>query len=500
MATNEATEDQTLDENGNDNDEKQSLSLDVLVESPSDCERHVTVTISREDVDRYFDEAVSELMPTANVPGFRPGRAPRKLVEARFRKDMTEQVKGSLLLDTMNQVTEEQEFSAISEPDFDFDAVVVPEEGPMTFEFDIEVRPEFELPTWKGLSLTKPVNTFTEEDVDNRLEKLLSKHAHMVPHDEAAAPGDYVVVNVTCKHNEQTLQQHEELTLRLRKVLSFRDCRLDDFDQLINGAKGGDRREATVELSQHASNREMRGEQLQIEFEVLEVKKLELPELTEEILAKLGPFGTEEELREGLKTSLERQLVYYQQRQIREQITESLTQSADWELPPDLLKRQSGRELERATLELRASGFDDDAIRAHENELRQNTTANTEKALKEHFILERIAEEEKFEADEADFEQEIRMIATQREESPRRVRAHLEKSGAMDALRNQIIERKVIEQIETHANFKEVPFNDADFDVEAVELTAGGGQEEANIPEAKYGDDRQSLRQPVNRT
>ena len=117
----ETAQDQATGVENDNGEEKQALSLEVSVESPSTCQRHVTVTISREDVDRYFDQAFSELMPTANVPGFRPGRAPRKLVESRFRKEMEEQVKSSLLMDTMSQVTEEQEFSAISEPDFDFE-------------------------------------------------------------------------------------------------------------------------------------------------------------------------------------------------------------------------------------------------------------------------------------------------------------------------------------------------------------------------------------------
>ena len=133
-----------------DEAEPQKLNLSIKVDSPSACQRHVTVTIPREDIERYFDKAFSELMGTAAVPGFRAGRAPRKLVEARFRKDVGDQVKGSLLMDSMTQVTEDEKFSAISEPDFDPLAVEVPDEGPMTFEFDLEVRPEFDLPEWKG--------------------------------------------------------------------------------------------------------------------------------------------------------------------------------------------------------------------------------------------------------------------------------------------------------------------------------------------------------------
>ena len=124
------------------------------MESPGACQRHVTVTVARADIERYLSEAFDELVPKAEVPGFRPGRAPRKLVESRFKEQVTEQVKGSLLMDSLGQVSDDHEFSAISEPDLDFDAISIPDDGPLTFEFDVEVRPDFEPPQWKGLKLT----------------------------------------------------------------------------------------------------------------------------------------------------------------------------------------------------------------------------------------------------------------------------------------------------------------------------------------------------------
>src|SRR5258708_38352682 len=133
-------------------EEKVPLHLDVKIDRPGACQRHITVTVPREDIERYFDKSFAELMPSANVPGFRAGRAPRKLVEHRFRKDVADQVKGSLLMDSLSQVTDEQKLAAISEPDLDPTAVELPEEGPLTFEFDIEVRPGFDLPKWKGLT------------------------------------------------------------------------------------------------------------------------------------------------------------------------------------------------------------------------------------------------------------------------------------------------------------------------------------------------------------
>ena len=219
-------------------------------------------------------------------------------------------------------------------------------------------------------------------------------------------------------------------------------------------------------------------------FEVLEVKKLEVPELDADLLRSLGRFENEGELRDAMMGELKRQLEYHEQQSARQQITTALTAAANWDLPPDLLRRQSVRELERSVLELRRSGFSDDEIRQHQNELRQNVLATTARSLKEHFILERLAEEEKIEDLEEDYEAEIRLIAAQSGESPRRVRAQLEKRDLMDILRNQIIERKTIAKILAHAQFKDVPFEVEEIETEAVDLSAAGG-DEPEIPEAQ---------------
>src|SRR5262245_35774446 len=99
------------DEAGGEDEAPQKLGLDVQVAGPIACERHVTVTIGREDIDRYFNDAFGEMMPTAAVPGFRIGRAPRKVVEHRFRDEVSDQVKSALLLDSLEQISEEQRFT-----------------------------------------------------------------------------------------------------------------------------------------------------------------------------------------------------------------------------------------------------------------------------------------------------------------------------------------------------------------------------------------------------
>jgi trigger factor len=463
-------------------EQPQKLNLDVQIASPSACERHVTVTVSREDVDRYLDEAYSDVMSTAAVPGFRVGRAPRKLVEHRYRDEIGEKIKGSLLMDSLTQISEEQSFTAISEPDLNLDAIEVPHEGPMVFEFDIEVRPEFDLPKWKGLSIERPVREFTDADVDAQLEQMLARYGQLVPHEGAAESGDFVTANIRTSHDGQQVVIEEERVLRIRPELSFLDGRLKDFDKLLDGAKAGDKRTGKIELTGDAPNEELRGKTLDVEFEVLDVKKLKLPELTADFLQEMGEFESEEKLREAIRANLQRQLEYEQQRKARQQITAELTKKADWELPPGLLKRQSVRELERAVMELRRAGFGEAEIRARQNALRQNSAASTAKALKEHFILERIAEEESVEAEEGDFEQEIFLIAMQSGESPRRVRAQIEKRGLMDVLQNQIVERKVLELVQKEAKFKDQPYEPTKVGAEAISVAAGGGD---TLPEAE---------------
>jgi len=479
--------------------EKSKLALEVKVDAPSACQRHVTVTVARGDIERYFTEAFDDLAPKAEVAGFRPGRAPRKLVESRFREQMSKQVKGSLLMDSVTQASEDCDFSAISEPNFDFEAIELPEEGPMTFEFDIEVRPEFELPEWKGLKLERQQHEYTDEEVSKHLAGLLARYGHLTTKTDSAEVGDHVTLNITFTEGDQELSRVEEHTVEIKPILSFSDGNLEGFDELVVGAKAGDRREAKISISDEAENEALRGKEVSAEIEITEVRRLALPELTAAFLDRIGGFEDEEELRDAVRNELERQLAYHQQRKIRQQITAVLTKNANWELPPDMLRRQGRRELERAVLELRSSGFSDDVIRQHQNQLRQNSLASTERALKEHFIFERIAEDHEIDADPPDYDAEILLIARQSQESPRRIRARLEKRGQMDALRNQIIERKVINLITAEAEFKETPFEAEKDETVAIDHAISGVEHEDEIPEAKYGGDAEELRTPNER-
>ncbi len=466
----------------------EKMDLEVKIDKPSACVRHVTVGISRKDIERYMDKAFSDLRPKAQVPGFRHGKAPRKIVEKSFRKDVEDQVKGSLLMDSLTQISKDYEFSAISEPDFKFDAIDMPAEGPLTFEFSIEVRPEFDMPNWKGLSIDKPVHVYTSEDVDKQLAKLLARFGTLRTVEDAAVDGDHLAVDVTFLDGDEVISSEKDVSIEIKANLSLHDALLAGFDKLMIGAKAGDERTATLTVSPGADRQELVGKEITAKFTVLEVKRLEMPELTPAFLDRIGGFKDEGDLRDTVKSELDRQLDYRQQQAVRRQITSMLTAAANWELPADLLKRQARRELERAIMELQRSGFSDEEVRARMNDIRRDVATNTATFLKEHFILERIAEEEKIEAEPNDYDEEIDLIASQSDESPRKVRARMEKRGLMDTLRNQIVERKVIKAIQAEAKFIEQPLPAEKNDTAALELAVCGKPSDA-IPEALAGEE-----------
>ncbi len=471
--------------------EKQPLKLEVKVESPQACLRDVVVTIPQSEVKRYLKEAYDELVPEAQVPGFRSGRAPRQLVEKQFKDRVVEQVKGSLLMDSLSQVTDSQDFSAIGEPDFDYESIKVPDEGDFKFQFQIEVRPEFKTPDWKGIKLTKPVETIGDAEITESLNRVLARYATLEATDEPAEPGDKLLLTATFSNKGKQLSEMDEERVTLEERLSFSDGTCEDFGKVMKGVTEGEKRKAKIKIAEGASQEDLRGTEIDVEFHVIEVLKHENPLLTPQFLEELGDFESENELKEFVKDSLTRQADYRTQQAVRQSVVRLLTGSAKFDLPASLVRRQTQRELERRVLELRRSGFDDDNIRSFVNAARQNAQASTETALREHFILEQIAEEEKVDADESDYDAEIALIAQQSDQPPRRVRARLEKQGQMDALRNQIVERKVVEMIVAAAKVTEEKVkNEAgestgDF---AVYHSVLATKADDAIPEAKYED------------
>jgi trigger factor len=465
---------------------KPELSMDVKVETKSTCERHVVVSIPRVEVERYRKDAFNEIVPKAELPGFRAGKAPRKLVESRFKEQVAEQVKSSLVMDSLQKVTDGDYFSAIGEPAMNYEAVDLPEEGDFVYEFDIEVRPDFETPNWKGLSLDRPVCEITDKHVDEHLSRTLTRFMQGEAVDGECKAGDNVVLNAVFSIEDgKEIASFQEESVVVRQKLTFGDAQLDSFDKLITGKKEGDKFSTKIKLSDSAANEQLRGTEVDAEFEIVEIKRIEVDVIGSDMLDKLG-FESTQELREFVRNELKQQFQYHQQQSLRKQAVAILTEGANWELPESLIRTQTNRELQRMVLELQRSGFSQEQITSYVNMARINARESTIAALREHFVLEKIAEDLKLEPSPQDYDNEIALIAEQNDTSARRIRARLEKTGQMDALRNQIIERMVIEKIAEEAQLKDN--QDDSFLTKTIssdiDFAIAGNFEE--IPEAKH--------------
>ena len=447
---------------------KYKLSLDVDIKNVGPCRKHVRVKIPRQDLDHFRDEALKEVSDTAVVPGFRAGHVPAALIQRRFKKEIGSQVRQQVLLASLEQMAEDHALDPINEPDFDVDSLVLPDDGDFEYEFDVEVRPEFELPNYSGLKIKRPVKDLSEADVDAYLLKFLAQYGTLVDKDGPAEPGDYVELDFHFQHRGEPLRHMNDLTVELKPKLQFSDGELSGFDKLLAGAAPGEQRTAQIRISSEAESLEMRGETVDAAITVKAVKQLRLPAVNAEFLARLG-LESEEELRDQIQSMLERQVTFEQRQSARRQVLEKITESATWELPEELVKKQVENALRRELLEMQQAGFTTQEIRARENQIRQKSISTTRQALKEHFVLDKIATTEEIEATEVDIDAEIHMMAVQRGENPRRVRARLTKSGVIENLSAQVRERKAVDFLLRSAEYEDVPMPaTTDDTVEAV--------------------------------
>lgn len=439
------------------------LNQSVAIKDVGPCKKHVQVTIVREDIDARLDKKYSELVTDAPVAGFRPGKAPRKVIERRFRKDVTDQVKGELLLESLEQLDKEHDLSPLSPPDLDPTKIEIPEKGPFVYEFNVEVRPKFDLPSYKGLKLKRPVKTFTDADVAREEQKLLAPYGQLIP---KAAPagggepeteiGDYLIVDITMFVGNKDVSNLKEVTVRVDDQLAFKDGVAENFGEKLKGAKAGESRTVDVTLSDSVADPALKGHKLQAKFDVKDVKTIRLPELTHELCHEFGVHSAEQ-LRELLRVVLQRRLEYTQRQSARQQVLQQIAVASDWELPQDMLMRQARRTLYSRIMEMRSSGIAEDEIKARQRLMERDVLQSTAVALKEQFVMQKIADLEKLDISDDDLNDEIERIAAQNEESPRRVRARLEKEDLLEALASEILERKALDLVLQHAEYEDVP-------------------------------------------
>jgi len=450
---------------------KMDLKVDIADAGP--CRKRISVVVPEAEIDTVRNGTLDEFASQASVPGFRVGRVPRDLVKAKFRQELADELKQRVLVQSLEQLTAEFEIDPINEPDMDVETLEIPDAGDFEYQFDVEVRPDVQLPDFAELSLKRPSREISDDDIQKYIDQMLLEYGEKADHDDGAAIGDYVAVSIDFQYEGTSVRDMAGLSLRIQPALRFKDAEISDFGSVMAGAKAGDSREAEFTISSEAPYVPMRGEKLQAVISISSVQKLELPELDSELLDRIG-VESAEKLREEVTDILERQVTYKQRQSAREQLLEIIGESADWELPEELVLKQVENALHREILEMQQAGYTPKEIQARENDLRQRSVSVTRQAMKEHFILDSIATAENIEVSPQDVEMEIMMMAFQSGETPRRLRARLVKTGVIENLEAQIRERKAVDVALDKAKYEEVEMEDdlvGDLNVEAVDDT-----------------------------
>jgi trigger factor len=433
----------------------------VQISDAGPCRKHLKVTVEEAEIRDRFEAKFSELAADAQVRGFRPGKAPRKLIENRYRREILEQMKNELLLQSLEQLSQDKSISPISPPDLDPRRVDIPEKGEFVYEFEVEVRPEFQLPEYKGLKLKKPVHTYTPEEIAKEEKRVLATYGLPEEKKGAVELGDRVTVSGPVKHGDREIGRLKNTAFVVDQKLAFKDGIANKFGDQIKGKKAGDTVSIDIDLMRNQNLQDLQGITVKADLTIERVEEIKLPELNEDFLSQFG-VSKPDEFRELIEVILKRRLEHQQRQVARQQFMGFIEKEMTWDLPQDLLIKQARTAMARRVMEMRADGIPEEEILKRQRILSQDILKSTERALKEHFVLQRIAEAENLEVSVEDIDDEVARIAAREGESSRRVRARLEREDLIDALAAELLERKAIDFIMDGAAFEEVPLEASD--------------------------------------
>jgi trigger factor len=444
------------------------------------------VRIPRTDIEKFFDKELTDLVQSAVVPGFRPGKSPRRLIAHRFRKEVADQVKVSLLAKSLEQIGEEAKIEPLTTPELDFQSIELPDEGDFVYEFDVEVRPDFELPEYKGLTIRRPVPQITDAAVDKQIESLRQRFGTKYLKSGPIEAGDYIDADVRFTVDGEVIQEFADMELRVDETLLFRDAKVEGFAAAMAGAATGDARDVKVTIAESVSAAHLRGKTIDGCFVVKEVKRVD-PAPDEHLfeVAEVGDLG---ELRDLVRTMLERRVEKAQRESVANQVTQQLLKTADWELPPDMVRKMTSRLVQRRIIEFRDAGYSEEEIRWRINQIRQNAERETIAMLHKSFLLQAIAEKEGVEVNKPDLDEEVGVMARNAGESPRRVRARIEKDDLWDVLAMNVLERKTIDAIVSQATIVDEPVAETPEVAEGVGVDLSAVPEEVTASQAEAGD------------
>jgi trigger factor len=399
----------------------------------NETRKNVRVEISTDVVNAEIDRIARDYSRKARVPGFRPGKAPARVIKQRFKDQILHDVVHDLVPRAMDDALREKGVEPVDTPDIR--DVNIEEGQPLTFTASFDTLPPFEPGDYSTVSLRRATSTVEHEAVDQALQRLRERAARFEPVEGRGIDhGDTAVVDLerqTAADDAKAEEPHADVSVELGAKANP-----PGFDEQLLGLEPGAKKTFTLHYPADYAITELADTDVTYTVTVKSLKRRVLPELDDEFAKDLGEFETLEALRARVREDLEHEARHAAERDIRAELMKQLATRLPFEVPASLVDREIDRRLEDFARRLidqkidpRQAGIDWNAFRESQREVAREAVASA-------LVLDELARHEKLDATDEEVEQEIGRYAERTGRAPAAVRAGLEKEGGISRVRS----------------------------------------------------------------
>jgi trigger factor len=431
--------------------------MKVDVEKQPGSVSKLYIELPSEEVSKEWDTIANSFARFAKIPGYRPGKAPRSVIEKRFRKEIQEELTKKLVSKSYHEAIEKEKLRVVSLTNVE--DVKFGEDKSMRFRATVVTAPEFELPDYKNIPVQLPDTKVSDADVEAALERLRDQSADFVDVPARGLQmGDFAVIDFEgsiegkpvselAPQASKNLQGGKKFWLHLAPG-NF----LPNFCEQLIDQKRDETRLVIVNFPDDFAAKELAGKKGDYSVTLREIKQKVLPELDDALAAKLVPGKTLVDLRHLIEHDLEHAKEHEVERAKESQIVKYLHDRIEFEMPPALLQNETRRALGELVQRNRERGISDEMLKEKEKELIEGAAGLATHRLKTNFIVHRIAEREKIQVSREDVDLRIRQEAAQYDISVDKMRKELEEHDGLNTLAEQILLGKTLDFLKANVS------------------------------------------------
>ena len=403
------------------------------------------VEVNAERVTEALDQAFKKVQKRANVPGFRKGKVPRQIFEAKYGVESLYQDAIDILLpEVYTQAVKDANIQPVDQPEVDVEQFGKGQ----TFKFKakVTVKPEAKLGEYKGLNIEKASVEVTEEDLNAELERIQQRQAELVIVDEDTAKnGDTVVIDFEGFVDGEAFEggKGERYNLELGSN-SF----IPGFEDQLVGLGTGDFKDVEVTFPEHYHAENLAGKPATFKVKVHEIKRKQLPVLDDEFAKDVSEFDTLEEYKADLTKQIQARKEREAEQAREAAVVEQVSANAEVEIPRSMIESEIQHMVKDLDNRLRMQGMDIDMFLTLSGQtiadLREQMQKEADQRVKNNIVLEQVAKEEALTVSDDELNEELEKMAAAYQRSAEDIRTILEKNGNMENLREEALIRKTI--------------------------------------------------------